>query len=207
MDVSFSLEELKNYLMEDIQDIKTFEDLVNLEAALDREIFLGDIVSGTGSAIDGVIRYWNRKDNENNIPIEERKPIKIYIDSTGGYLSDTFSIIDAIKMSKTPIITICTGEALSGGFFIFISGHKRYAYPHASFLFHEGSTETSGTSSQFENYSAFYKRKLGQLKDIILENTNISEEEYAEIKKDDIWYDTNDGIKKGFIDEVIEELI
>ena len=131
----------------------------------------------------------------------------IYIDSCGGSLTDTLTIIDSIKLSKTPIYTICVGTAYSGGFFVFISGHKRIAYPHASFLFHEGSTGTSGTSGQFENYTAFYRKQLNQLEQIVLKNTSISEEEYKNIKKDDIWYDTIDGIEKGFIDEIAKELI
>ena len=189
------------------KDIKTFEDLINLEGSFRREIYLYEITDGTGSSIDGQIRFWNDYDNDHNIPIKERKPIKIYIDSCGGSLTDTLTIIDSIKMSKTPVITICTGCAYSGGFFVFISGDKRIAYPHASFLFHEGSTSTGGTSGQFENYTAFYRRQLLQLQQIVLSNTKISEEEYKEIRKDDIWYDTADGIEKGFIDEIAKEFI
>ena len=199
----FELDDLVDALSTNVKkDIKTFEDLINLDGSLKREIYLYDITNGTGSSIDGYIRFWNEYDNSHNIPIEEREPIKIYIDSCGGSLIDTFTIIDAIKLSDTPIITIAIGAAYSGGFFTFISGHKRIAYPHASFLFHEGSTSSGGTSSQFENYTAFYKKQLLYLKDIVLDNTNISEEEYDSFHKDDIWYDVKDGIEKGFIDEV-----
>ena len=202
------LEDLMGIMQDNVkEDIKVFEDLVNLDGALKREIYLYDISSGTGSSIDGYIRFWNNYDNYHNIPIEEREPIKIYIDSCGGCLTDTFTIIDAMKLSKTPVWTINMGCAYSGGFFVFISSDKRIAYPHSSFLFHEGSTGTSGTSSQFENYTAFYKRQLEQLKNVVLDNTSITEEEYQEIKKDDIWYDVKDGVSKGFIDEIAKELI
>ena len=204
----FSLDDLIGNMKTNVkEDIKSFEDLVNLDGSLKRELYLFEISPGTGSTIDGYIRFWNEYDNERNIPVEKRTPIKIYIDSCGGSLTDTFTIIDAIKLSKTPVWTINLGCAYSGGFFVFICGHKRIAYPHASFLFHEGSTGTSGTSSQFENYTAFYKRQLEQLKNIVLDNTSITQEEYQDIKKDDIWYDVKDGFEKGFIDEVAEELI
>ena len=204
----FSLDDLLGHMKENIKDdIKNFEDLINLDSSLKREVYLYDIAPGTGPSIDGYIRFWNEYDEEHNIPVEEREPIKLYIDSCGGSLTDTFTIIDAIKLSKTPVWTINMGCAYSGGFFTFISGHKRIAYPHSSFLFHEGSTGTSGTSSQFENYTAFYKRQLEQLKNIVLENTSITQEEYQDIKKDDIWYSVEDGIEKGFIDEVAKELI
>ena len=205
---TFDIDDLFNTMVDNVkEDVKSFEDLINLDGYLKREVYLGDISCGTGTNVDGFIRFWNDYDDKHNISIEERKPIKLYIDSGGGSLSDTFTIIDSIKLSKTPVWTICTGVAYSGGFFTFINGHKRFAYPRASFLFHEGSTSNGGTSSQFENYTAFYKKQLEQLKDIVLENTNISEEEYQTIKKEDIWYDVKDGIEKGFIDVVLKELI
>jgi ATP-dependent Clp protease protease subunit len=207
-DFELDLDDLGKILNKNIKDdIKSFEDLVNLDGSLAREIYLYDIEAGTGSTIDGYIRFWNSYDNKHNIPIEERKPIKIYIDSNGGYLTDTFTIVDSIKASKTPIWTICIGCAYSGGFFSFICGHKRFAYPHSSFLFHEGSTQTGGTSSQFENYTSFYKRQLNQLKSIVLENTDITEEEYDKIRREDIWYDTKDGVQKGFIDEIVGDFV
>ena len=205
---SFDLDDLMDAMGDNVKkDMKSFEDFINLDGSARREIYVYDINPGVGGSVDGYIRFWNSVDDRKNIPIEEREPIKIYIDSCGGSLSDTLTIIDSIKMSKTPIIGICIGAAYSGGFFIFISCQKRIAYPHASFLFHEGSTSTGGTSGQFANYAAFYKKQLDQLKDIVLENTNISEDEYKDIKKDDIWQDVKEGIEKGFIDEVAKELM
>ena len=204
----FNLDDLIGTVSDNVKDdIKTFEDLINIDGALNREIYLYDINAGTGTSIDGYIRFWNTYDDKRNIPAEKRTPIKIYIDSCGGSLTDTLTIIDAIKLSKTPVWTICLGTAYSGGFFTFICGHKRIAYPHASFLFHEGSTSTGGTSGQFENYTSFYKKQLDQLKELVLENTKITEEEYISIKRDDIWYDTKEGIEKGFIDEIAKEFI
>lgn len=206
--MNFDVNDLLNNIVNNVkEDIKTFDDVVNLDGSLKRELYLYDINEGTGSSLDGFIRFWNKYDDEHNIPVKDREPIKLYIDSCGGDMCETFIIIDAVKLSKTPIITICTGSAYSGGFFVFICGSKRIAYPHSSFLFHEGSTGTSGTAGQFENYTAFYKRQLEQLKNVVIENTNISEEEYKDIRKDDVWYTAEDGVEKGFVDEIAKELV
>ena len=42
------------------EDVKSFEDLVNLDGSLRREIYLYDITPGTGSSVDGYIRFWNQ---------------------------------------------------------------------------------------------------------------------------------------------------
>jgi len=204
----FDLDELIDSVAENVkEDTKSFEDIVNLDGSIHREVYLHDIVPGVGASIDGYIRFWNSYDDRHEILVGDREPIKLYIDSCGGCLDDTLTIIDAIKMSKTPIIGITIGNAYSGGFFIFISCDKRIAYPHASFLFHEGATQTAGTAGQFANYAAFYKKQLDKLKDIVVSNTNITEEEYKDIKKDDVWYDVDEGIEKGFVDEIAKEFI
>jgi len=70
-------------------------------------------------------------------------------------------------------------------------------------LFHEGATSNEGTAGQFENYSAFYKKQLKQLQNIVIENTKITEEEYKEIRKDDVWYDAEEALEKGIIDHIL----
>ena len=202
--ITFDLDQLSSALSKNLQsDMKEFGDLVNLSGALNREVYLDSIEYGIGSSIDAYIRFWNKWDRDHQIPVSDRTPIKIYIDSYGGSLNDTFTIIDSIKLSETPVWTICNGVAYSGGFFVLINGHKRLAYPHSSFLFHEGATSNEGTAGQFENYSAFYKKQLKQLQDIVVQNTGITEEEYKEIRKDDIWYDAKEALDKGIIDGIL----
>ena len=208
LDFVMDLTDVLSSLVENVQeDAKSFEDILNLDNSLDRHLYVADIESGIGSTIDSMIRFWNRRDEEEGLNIEERKPIKIYIDSCGGSLTDAFTIIDSIRMSKTPVITIATGCAYSAGFFIFISGHKRIAYPHASFLYHEGSATNGGTASQFRNFADFYDIQLAQLKQIVLDCTNIDEDEYNKHKKDDWWMTAEDAINYGIADEIAEEFI
>ena len=208
LDFVMDLTDVLSSLVENVQeDAKSFEDILNLDNSLDRHLYVADIESGIGSTIDSMIRFWNRRDEEEGLNIEERKPIKIYIDSCGGSLTDAFTIIDSIRMSKTPVITIATGCAYSAGFFIFISGHKRIAYPHASFLYHEGSATNGGTASQFRNFADFYDIQLAQLKQIVLNCTNIDEDEYNKHKKDDWWMTAEDAINYGIADEIAEGFI
>ena len=147
---------LLDKLMESSKVCESFDSILENINACDRQIYLGEITPDVGDAVDNGIRFWNAVDDENRTPLEDRKPLKIYIDSPGGSLTGTFTIINAIEMSKTPVYCINIGTAYSGGFFIFIAGHWRIAYPLSSFLYHEGSTETGGTAGQFANYAAFY---------------------------------------------------
>ena len=196
-----------------LEKLKVTFKLEDFDAALegssffDRHLILNEIDGTVGDAIENVIRFWNRVDDEAGIPANKRKPIKIYIDSPGGDLSATFTMIDAIRLSKTPVWTVNVGMAYSGGFFTYIAGHKRFAYPHSSFMYHEGSASNGGTSTQFQNFATFYKSQLNQLKDITLKYTKITPELYEEKRRDDWWLSADEAVELGIVDEIAEGFI
>jgi ATP-dependent Clp protease protease subunit len=189
------------------KDQYDFGDITDLSNALNRQLNVGEIDGNVGDAIDSYIRFFNRQDEQDGIPVEERVPIKIYIDSPGGDLVATFTMINSIRMSKTPVWTINIGAAYSGGFFTFIAGHKRFAYPLASFLFHEGSTGTSGDAGKFRNFADFYKKELDNLKKVVLEYTDITEEDYEKHINDDWWFTAEEALEYGICDKITKELI
>ena len=184
-----------------------FCDIVDLSNGLNRNIVLTDIDASIGDSVNSYIQFFNRIDQEKKIDVNKRTPIKIYIDSNGGSLTACFTIIDAITMSKTPVWTINIGKAYSAGFFIFITGHKRFAYPNSSFLFHEGSTGIYQDANKFKNYADFYKQQLEQLRAITLKHTQIEPEEYDKHVKDDWWFDVNEALKYGVTDKISYKLI
>ena len=171
-----------------------------------RVLLLNDIDEAVSNAIAHLIRFWNFADKD--IPIEEREPIKIYIDSNGGSLTGALLIADSIKLSKTPVYTINMGTAYSGGLLVFICGTRRFAYPSSSFLFHEGSTHLGAIDAgKFKNYSSYYEKLIDKMKDYILKCTKVTEELYKEKSRDDWWFFVDEALEYGFADEIIEEFI
>lgn len=188
------------------KELKTFDQLVEYyQAYNDRNLVIADIGPDLAIAVDSIIRFWNKIDE--NIPVEERQPIKLYIHSPGGYLTSAFAIIDTVKLSKTPVHTIAIGDVYSGGFFIFLAGHLKFTYPHASFLYHEGATTNGGDANKFRNFAKFYEVQLEQLRQIVLKNSSITEEEYEKHIKDDWWLTAEEAVKYGIADEILTELI
>ena len=188
------------------KDCSDFDDLLNKTLCLDRNCLILDITEGTGDGINNLIRYWNLIDDKNNIPVEERQPIKLYIDSNGGDLVQTFIMIDSIRLSKTPVWTIGMGAVYSGGFFTFISGHRRIAYPSSSYLYHEGSTGTFGDAGKFRNYACFYEKQMAALKAHTLKFTDIDEHTYDLHLTDDSWMTAEEAIQYGICDEIATEI-
>lgn len=189
--------------------LETVASVISISSDLNRELLILDIEDETGDVIDGFIRFWNRYDEQNNIPVEKREPIKIYIDSSGGNVYACLTAVDAINLSKTPVYTINVGCALSAGFLIYISGHKRFSYPNSSFMFHEGSITSHGraTAAEFKNYSSYYEREiLKKLEKIILKKTKITEEEYDRLRDKDNWLSAEEAVEKGIVDKIMDSL-
>lgn len=172
---------------------------------IERSIYIDTEISQSITAIVfETIRFWNKIDNINGTEIEERKPIRIFINSPGGDLDATLSIVATIESSLTPVYTYNIGRAYSGALFILVSGHKRFALPYASYMFHEGAALFSGDAHKIVQQGEFYKIQLNQVKNIILKNTSISKDEYGKHRKDDWWFANDTAISKSIIDKVID---
>lgn len=132
-----------------------------------------------------IITLLNHK--EKDIPVEELEPIILLIYSYGGDTDQCRFLCDLIQSSRIPIITIATGVAMSAGFYIFLAGHRRYAFKHSQLLIHSGSASFSGTASEIEEAQNNYKKELEEWKGYVLANTSISEKLFKKNQQKD-WY-------------------
>ena len=147
----------------------------------------------------------NREDK--GLPVEQRKPIRLYINSPGGDLFAGFALIDAIKLSETPVYTINMGQWCSMAFLIGIAGHKRYSLPHAKFLMHDGQSFTYGSTAKAQDEAEFNKRYEKEVvKAHVLNSSRMTEKEYDKVFRIEYYMLPQDALEKGFIDEVVTNL-
>ena len=134
------------------------------------------------------------------------EPIHIYIDSYGGSVYQCFGLLSVMERSQTPIHTIVTGCAMSAGFMILISGHKRFAHKLSTPLYHQVSSGAAGTVKEMEEKLEESKRLQKQLEDIVKEKTDITKKRLREIfdtKKD--WYMTSEeALELNVVDEILK---
>lgn len=134
------------------------------------------------------------------------EPINIYIDSYGGAVYQCFGLLSVIERSKTPIHTIVTGCAMSCGFLLLISGHKRFAHKMSTPLYHQVSTGFWGKVQDMEEKLEETKRLQKQIEDYTTDKTKISKKKLKEIlenKKD--WYmSSEEALELGVVDEILK---
>lgn len=136
------------------------------------------------------------------------EPIKIFIDSYGGAVYQCFGLLSIMKASKTEIHTIVTGCAMSCGFMMLISGHKRFAYPLSTPLYHQVSTGFWGKLKDMEESIAETKRLQKSIEDITFERTKITRKRLREVFKGkyDWFMSADEALTLGVVDEIIHEI-
>lgn len=173
----------------------------------DRIIWLDDTVNElTALPITRVILQWNKQDESNKVPVEKRKPIKIFIYTCGGGVEEIFHIADVIDLSKTPVYTYNMGIALSAGLDILISGHKRFALKNSKALYHSGSAGIQGTAEQVQSQTAQYSKQLEVLNNRVLERTKISKDLLKKKKKTEWYIMGQEQAELGIVDEIITDI-
>ena len=132
---------------------------------------------------------------EKDIPKEDLKPIRIFVFSYGGDLSQATALCDVIEASRIPVITVCMGVAMSAGFLIFLAGKRRYAFRQSTLLVHQGSAAFSGSASEIEEAQKNYKKTLDKMKNYIVSHTNIDEKLFKKNQMKD-WYIEGEDISR-----------
>lgn len=150
----------------------------------------------------------NRIVDIDNIEGGEKKPIEIIINSSGGSIyagAILLGTIEYLKEQGYEIITTVNARAMSMGFMLSIVGSRRRATRYSTFLCHQPSSGMWGTLKDIEDDVAETKRLWEIMKDIIKQNTKITEEMLEVIyrEKRDAIYTPQQALELGVIDEIL----
>ena len=191
---------VENLLLPDAELLTYYKNLEN------REIWLDEDVSCNTLEIGKQILLWNKQDDILNIKPEDRKAIKLFIFSYGGDLEVCYSLLDIIALSKTPIITINTGVAMSAGLMILLSGHKRYCTKMSQVLIHQGSGDVSGTYETARSHMEAYDKLVEMMGNYIVDRTNIDLKTYKRKKSKEWFAFSEEQVSLGIVDKVLTSL-
>ncbi|NQT29278.1 MAG: ATP-dependent Clp endopeptidase proteolytic subunit ClpP [Candidatus Saganbacteria bacterium] len=129
----------------------------------------------------------------------------MYINSPGGVVTAGMAIYDTMQYIKTPISTICLGQAASMGALLLAAGEKgkRFALPNARMLIHQPLGGAQGQATDIEIQTKELVRVKRVLNDILSEHTG---QPLAKIEKDtdrDFFMNAEEAVKYGLVDKVI----
>lgn len=170
----------------------------------DRIFWLNDGVENCAQDLIEMILRCNKDDKD--IPMQERRPIKIFIDSCGGDAVFMWSIINMIEISKTPVWTINYCTAYSAAAEILASGHVRLGLKGSNVMVHSGSCTYSGQADQVESTKKYFDKLSKKTVDHLMSKTKIDSKIFKRKATVDWFMDEDEALENGVIDKIVESL-
>lgn len=163
----------------------------------------GEITDWDYSIVKSIIQI-NMADS--GIDVDKRKPIILLINSNGGLLDITNSILDTIEISKTPVWTVNMGNALSGGCMIFLAGERRFTTSNSWAMAHAGSGGIQGNYSETKEAQKVWDAQVKRMGEYIMGRTGMDTKTYNKYKNKDWYLNADQQLDFGFATERLESI-
>ena len=129
----------------------------------------------------------------------------MYINSPGGVVTAGMAIYDTMQFIKSPVSTMCIGQAASMGSLLLAAGApgKRYALANARIMVHQPSGGFSGQASDIERHAQDIIKMKRRLNEIYVHHTGKPYEVIDRTLDRDHFMTAEESKDFGLIDRVI----
>lgn len=138
---------------------------------------------------------------------DEKRPIKLYVNSPGGSVTAGMAIYDTMQFVKPPVETVCVGLAASIAAFLLAAGEKgrRITLPNSEILIHQVMGGAEGQAADIEIAARQIAKTKAKVNSLLAKMTG---QPLSRIEKDtdrDYWMTAEEAKNYGIIDEVIKK--
>jgi len=164
----------------------------------DRVIFLGEAIDNSvANVVVGQMLFLESA--------EPDKDIHLYINSPGGSVTAGMAILDTMRFIKSPVCTICIGEASSMGAVLLAAGEKgkRFSLPNARIMIHQPLGGFHGQATDIQIRAREMLRVKDKLNRLLAEATGQPFERLEADTERDNFMDADEAMEYGLIDRII----
>lgn len=137
--------------------------------------------------------------------VNPEKEISFYINSPGGVVSAGLAMYDTMQYIRSPVSTVCIGQAASMGSLLLAAGEagRRFCLPNARVMVHQPSGGAQGQASDIEIQAREILNIRRRLNEIYREHTGRTLEEIEEALERDRYLSATEAQEFGLVDEVV----
>ena len=134
------------------------------------------------------------------------KDISVYINSPGGVVSAGLAIYDTMQYIRSPVSTLCIGQAASMGSLLLCAGAKgkRYATPNSRVMVHQPSGGAQGQAADIEIQAREILTLRKRLNEIYVRHTGQTLESIQDKLERDTYMSAEEARDFGLVDQVVE---
>jgi ATP-dependent Clp protease protease subunit len=136
-----------------------------------------------------------------------KKEIFFYINSPGGLVTSGLGIYDTMQYIKSPVSTLCIGQASSMGSFLLAAGEngKRFSLPNSRIMVHQPSAGFQGQATDIQIHAKEILSLKERLNKIYSKHTGKSIKEISQALERDKFMTAEEAKDFGLIDYVVEK--
>ena len=136
-----------------------------------------------------------------------KKEIYFYINSPGGLVNAGLGVYDTMQYIKSPVSTLCIGQASSMGSFLLTAGEsgKRFSLPNSRIMVHQPSAGFQGQATDIEIHANEIMLLKKRLNEIYSKHTGRTVEEIKNALERDKFMTPQEAKEFGLIDKVVEK--
>ena len=136
-----------------------------------------------------------------------KKEIYFYINSPGGLVNAGLGVYDTMQYIKSPVSTLCIGQASSMGSFLLAAGEngKRFSLPNSRIMVHQPSAGFQGQATDIEIHANEIMLLKKRLNEIYSKHTRRTVEEIKNALERDKFMTPLEAKEFGLIDKVVEK--
>ncbi len=136
-----------------------------------------------------------------------KKEIFFYINSPGGLVTSGLGIYDTMQYIKSPVSTLCIGQASSMGSFLLAAGEKgrRFSLPNSRIMVHQPSAGFQGQATDIQIHAKEILSLKERLNNIYSKHTGKSIKEISQALERDKFMTAEEAKDFGLIDTVVEK--
>jgi len=133
------------------------------------------------------------------------KDIHLYINSPGGVVTAGMAIFDTMRYIKSPVSTICVGQAASMGAFLLAAGEKgkRFSLNHSRIMIHQPLGGFQGQATDINIHAKEILRMKDELNALLAEMTGQTFEKVENDTERDYFMSAADAKEYGLIDAIV----
>jgi ATP-dependent Clp protease protease subunit len=133
------------------------------------------------------------------------KDIAFYINSPGGVVTSGMSIYDTMQYIRSPVSTVCVGQAASMGSLLLCAGAKgkRFSLPNSRIMIHQPSGGAQGQATDIEIQAREILALRARLNEIYVKHTGQPLEVISAAVERDKFLSPVEAKEFGLIDEVV----
>ena len=134
------------------------------------------------------------------------KDISFYINSPGGVVSAGLAIYDTMQYIRSPVSTLCIGQAASMGSLLLCAGAKgkRYCTPNARVMIHQPSGGAQGQATDIEIQAREILTLRKRLNQIYVHHTGQELSTIESKLERDTYMSAEEARDFGLVDEVVD---